>query len=198
LGLIGVLGKKRAGKDTVSEYVEKYYTYDKMALATPLKDICKILFNFTDEQLHGNLKEIQDPYWGVSPRTVFQYVGTDIFRKDINKIIPTIQDNFWINAIINKYTKIIEKNPNYNLIVSDLRFQNECSAIHKFSGTVIKISRPSSSNVDEHESEAQIDKIVDYDFEIVNDGSLQDLYDKIDDIMKSLNIRKNTDNIDIQ
>jgi len=58
--LIGFLAKKRHGKDTSADYLVKKYNYKKLSFAKPIKDACKILFGFTDEQLYGNLKEVKD------------------------------------------------------------------------------------------------------------------------------------------
>src|SRR5438045_2338658 len=109
--IIGILGFKRAGKDTVADYIVSNYGFEKMILSQPLKEACKILFNFTDEQLYGNLKEIVDSNWKTSPRKIMQYLGTDILRNDINKIIPNINNNFWINLVVNKYLIKYKENP---------------------------------------------------------------------------------------
>ena len=105
--LIGVLGRKGSGKDTVSDYIVNKYNFEKMIIADPLKIACKELFNFTDEQLYGNLKETVDPQWGLSPRQAFQWLGTDIFRNEVNELNPDIGNNFWIILLKIKYlTKI--------------------------------------------------------------------------------------------
>ncbi len=139
--LIGILGRKRVGKDTMSDYLCSKYNFGKITLAQPLKDICKISYNFSDEQLYGSLKEIIDERFGVSPRVVYQYLGTDIFRKDINKIIPNIKNNFWINLVAENYLKMIDVNKNSCVVISDVRFQNEIDRIHELGGIVIKINR---------------------------------------------------------
>ena len=183
--LIGITGIKYAGKDTSADYLVEKYGFEKLILSKPLKDICKILFNFNDEQLYGNLKETIDPNWGTSPRIILQYLGTDILRKDINKIIPHINDNFWINKIISEYKQKCKEQKNTKFVISDVRFQNEIDIINKLNGIVIKIIKPSLTNKDEHESEKNI-YTLECDFEILNDGSKQDLYKKLDFLIDSL------------
>lgn len=178
--LFGILGRKSSGKDTTADYMCTKYDFNKLVLAQPLKDACKILFNFSDDQLYGNSKELIDPMWGTSPRIVFQYLGTDVFRRDIHKIIPDINDNFWVNLMASRYLEM--KKTNGSVVVSDLRFQNEIDKIHELGGIVIKIIRPSLSNVDVHESEKNID-LFDADYVITNDTTIDDLYRKIDTIM---------------
>lgn len=181
--LFGILGRKFAGKDTVADYMCSKHNFKKLVLAEPLKEACKLLFNFSDEQLYGNLKETIDPNWGTTPRIVFQYLGTDIFRKDIHKIIPDIDDNFWVNLAISKYLEMKNVNKNALIVISDVRFQNEIDNIHKQGGIIIKIIRPSLSNTDAHESEKNIDNF-DSDYTIINDSTKDDLYGKIDNIIQ--------------
>ena len=182
--IIGVLGRKGSGKDTSADYMCEKHNFQKLVLAQPLKDACKLLFNFSDEQLYGNLKEEIDGRWGTSPRIVLQYLGTDIFRKDINKIIPNINGNFWVNLMANKYLEMLEKQTTkeVKVILSDVRFQNEIDKIHELGGIVIKVNRPSISNSDAHESEKNID-ILKADYVITNDGTKEDLYKKLDNIV---------------
>jgi len=178
--LIGILGIKYSGKDTIADHLVNNYHFNKTTFAKPLKDICKILFCFSDDQLYGNKKDIIDKNWGITPRTVMQYIGTNIFRNDINKIIPNIKDNFWINLMELKFNSI------NNLVISDVRFQNEIDKIHEMNGIIIKVIRPNLYNIDNHESEYGIDKL-NGDFIIYNNGTLDHLYNNIDKIMININ-----------
>ena len=185
--IIGILGIKRSGKDTTSDYLVSNYDFNKFTLADPVKEICKILFDFNDDQLYGNKKDLLDENWGTTPRKIFQYLGTDIFRNDIQKIIPDIGNNFWINLLINKYNKIIKLNKNIRIVISDIRFQNEIDKIHELGGKIIKIIRPSIENEDIHESEKPILDLRG-DFEIINNGTLNDLYNNVDQIINAIKI----------
>lgn len=178
--IIGILGRRNVGKDTVSDYICNKYNYTKLTLAEPLKEICKILFNFSDEQLYGNKKEVIDEYWKITPRRIFQYFGTDILRKDVSKIIPDINEDFWINMIIKK---IKDSDIKYH-VISDVRFQNEIDKIRENNGIIIKIERNISVkyNTDNHESENNIDFLIG-DYLLVNNGTFKELYNMIDNIM---------------
>lgn len=173
--LIGILGYKFSGKDTVADYLVKKYNYTKVSFAQPLKDICKILFNFTDEQLYGNKKEDLDNKWGISPRQAFQFIGTEVFRDKIHELLPNIKDNFWLTLCLDNY-----KNNKNKTVIADVRFQNEIDTIRSNSGIIIKIIRPSLISNDDHASE-NIGNLIG-DIEIINDSSLEDLYKKIDNI----------------
>lgn len=170
--IIGILGEKYSGKDTMADYIVMKYNYKKIIIAEPLKEICRILFNFTDEQLYGNLKEEVDENWNVSPRKIYQYLGTDVFRNNINNIIPNINQNFWIKLVTMKHSI------NTNTVISDVRFQNEIDYIHSLGGIVVKLIR-NNNDEEVHESEAYI-KNLKGDYEINNNGTLNDLWKEID------------------
>lgn len=179
--LIGILGRKHHGKDTISDYLVDKYNFTKIAIGDPLKEACRILFDFNNDQLYGDKKEEIDEYWGTSPRKVYQYIGTDIFRNDINKIM-NIDDKFWVKKLLNTYNKI-----DGNVVVSDVRFQNEVDIIKENNGIVIKVVRPNykyDSN-DTHISENAIDEIKNYDYLIINDKGINELYFEIEKIISS-------------
>jgi len=184
--LVGVLGKKRHGKDTISDHLVKNWNFHPITLAEPLKEACRSLFGFNEEQLYGNLKEDIDPYWNVSPRTVFQFIGTDVFRKQIDKIIPNVGDKFWVVLIKKKILDIQKDNPNANIVVTDVRFKNEVDMIKSLGGLIIKVERPSIGLIDSHISEKEIDMINNYDKLILNDSTIMDLHDRVDEFMDSL------------
>ncbi len=183
--IIGILGKKYNGKDTIADHLVKKYGFKKIAFADPVKDMCRLLFGFNERQLYGDLKEVVDSNWGVSPRTVMQYLGTDVFRRDINKIMPHIKENFWINCVRTRYLNMLKEDPKVLLVISDVRFANEVDIIHELKGPVFKVERDVVNSNDIHESEKNIDLIKNYDYLISNNKSVQDLYDKIDSIIKN-------------
>jgi dephospho-CoA kinase len=96
--IIGITGKKFNGKDTLGNYLSKY-NYKIMAFADPLKEVIKTIFDFNSEQLYGEEKEKIDDFWKISPRTAMQFIGTDLFRHQMNKLIPDIGNEIWIKVI---------------------------------------------------------------------------------------------------
>ena len=186
--LIAVLGKKRSGKDTFSDYIINKYGFLKYSFADPLKKGIQCFFNLTDEQLNNQeLKEIIDPRWGVSPRRLFQIIGTDIFQHSLKNFIPELEiesRKHWVVLFKQWY----EKYNSENVIISDGRFLHEIEEIKKLGGKVIKIIRHvsvSDNNNDIHQSENEIDTIPDYfiDHTIINDGTLDDFYNMIDKLL---------------
>ncbi len=177
--LIGIMGRKYSGKDTIADYISSKYSYQKIAFAEPLKKGCQIMFQFTDKQLEED-KEVIDEYWGVTPRKVFQYIGTDVIRNGMENLIPGIGNDFWINSCMRKYYNL--RDSGIKTVISDVRFPNELERIHKEGGIVIKVTRSSLENSDTHASEIQIDEMVE-DYLVTNDSDLDSLYEKIDSIL---------------
>lgn len=47
--LLGLLGRKRAGKDTLANILTREYGFHQLVLADPLKEACRALFDFNDD-----------------------------------------------------------------------------------------------------------------------------------------------------
>jgi len=176
--IIGVTGKKFHGKNTVADFYVKNHNFKELSFAEPLKKVCKAMFDFSDEQLYGNLKETIDERWGITPRTTFQFVGTDLVRNKIYNILPDIGENFWVKRFEMELSQLLVNEQSRNIIISDVRFPNEAEIIKKLGGIIIKVVRPDIKNNDLHTSENLIDEIS-ADYNIINDGSIDDLYCKL-------------------
>lgn len=184
--IIGVTGRKFNGKDTLSEYLVKNYGYEQMMFAKPIKDLGKLIFGFNDEQLYGSLKETIDERWGVTPRDMFQFIGTEMFRKMMANKIPNIGEGFWIKCLLEQVKSKVKENPNVKIVISDVRFPNEVDAIKNLDNNLLlRVNRPSvnNNNTDVHESEIFIEKL-DVDHEILNDSDVKSLEAKLDAYLK--------------
>lgn len=185
---VGVTGKKFNGKDTISNYLCDKYGYNRIAYADPLKEVCRIIFQFDNEQLYGNKKEQMDEKWKITPRHIYQYIGTELFRKQMYKIIPEIKNNFWVKCLNETIKKELKKNPHKKFVVSDIRFQNEIDILKNefIDCKIIRVKRSSVKYIDNHESELLIDNLGSVDFEINNDGNLNELYENVDKLFDKL------------
>lgn len=184
--IIGFTGTKYSGKDTGADYLVKNYGFVKYSMAKPLKDACKVLFNFDDEQLYTSKKEEVDDRWGVSPRMVLQFLGTDLLRNNLEKLLPGIGGDFWIKLFSLWYKK---QPKGTRVVISDIRFENEEQHVHKNDGYLIRANRGKNKYKDMHESEKGIAKLK-VDCDIINDKDKQYYYDEIDKFMKSVKVSK--------
>ena len=67
-----------------------------------------------------------------------------------------------------------------NIVITDVRFKHEVKAIREMGGQMWKVHRPSLVSEDTHLSETEIDNL-EYDILITNDGSISDLYKKVEE-----------------
>ena len=176
--LIGFTAVAGAGKDTAASSIAVHQkSVEIMAFAKPLKDACKILFNFTDEQLYDPVKkEEMDPVWERSPRKILQWLGTDVLREHINKEFFTI----------NMKQRIEESKAEY-IVISDVRFDNEAELIKSMGGYIIKIVRENATTT-QHSSHATEQGISPHliDHTLENDGTLEDFHEKVGRLVRLL------------
>ncbi len=188
--LIGLLGRKRCGKDTLGSYMIEKYDYDRYAFADPIKDILKTMFDLSEHQLNYDKEKI-DERWGVSPRIILQKFGTEICRNNLENFIPNIKldgDTLWV-----KLFKIFyEKNKDKDIVITDVRFIDEINAIKSFGGKIVKLNRD-NLEFDGHSSEKDIDNynpdLIDYTID--NNYTYYDLYSQIDTFLNLIILNKN-------
>lgn len=166
--IIGLHGKKHVGKDAAASFLVSA-GYKQISFASPLKEICRILFKFSDEQLYGDKKETIDEYWGVTPRAMFQKIGTDLFRDQL-------RPDIWIAAADREV-----KSSNAPIVFADVRFPDEAEYIRSLGGVIVQILRDTGIE-DDHVSEKPLPPEL-IDHTIRNDGTLLDLQYKVTDLV---------------
>lgn len=177
--LIGVTGFAGSGKDTVAAFLSKRERYgaDVLPFAGPLREGAAEIFGWNMAQLQDRtFKEQVDPYWGVSPREVLQWLGTDVFRARMGQ-------DFWIRAWRRRLSQVFYCNDDL-VLVPDVRFVNEAAAIHAEGGQVWRVVRPGIGPLNDHPSETEQLQIVP-DQTIENSGTLDDLRKTVDDLMSA-------------
>ena len=173
--IIGIIGRKMHGKDTIADIIVSKYDYQKISFATPLKEGGRQIFGLTEEQLYGDKKDVIDDFWKVTPRTLLQFVGTDLFRNQLSDVIPYIGSDIWVQRL----EKTLIDNPEQKYVIPDIRFINEIKMLKKHNAIIIKVHRPDLLNRDEHISEKGIDNIVGFDKLVLNDSTIDVLYNKV-------------------
>lgn len=183
--IIGLVGNKGVGKDTVAKYFIDE-EYNKVAFADTLKESLKVLFNWDDELYDQKKKEMEDEKWGVSPRTMLQLLGTDFLRNYCKKYLDTSivykggkeTFSYHIKKLFLDIREDIEKGKKF--IFSDIRFQDELNFVKLIGGTIFKIERNVGKNkFSSHESEMNIDSLERIDYTIENNSTINNLYKKL-------------------
>ena len=188
--IIGISGGKRCGKDTISDYLVENYGFHKYTLADPIKDVCKRIFDFSDEQLFGDLKDVIDEKWNTTPRKLFQTVGTELFQYDIHKYMENGEFNIGRNIWVLKFKywlEDLEKTTlsdigDLRILVSDIRMPHEIEAIKELGGEIWEVTNNRINFGDTHRSENEINEYTP-DQIIENNEGKEELFGKLDLLM---------------
>lgn len=177
--IIGLVGKMQSGKTTVAGMILNKLTDKpaaKISFANHLKEMILNAGLCTADELWGKKTDFS--------RLMLQKIGTEIIRKQVDP-------NFWIKKMIEEINMWKESNPdNLTIVIDDVRFINEAEMIKMFNGIVIHIMRPTNQEDKEenkHLSETEQDLILS-DFEIINDGSLDELQQKTEEILTKIKL----------
>lgn len=100
----------------------------------------------------------------MSVREFLQKLGTEAMRDGLHV-------NTWVNALFADYT------PESKWIITDMRFPNEMEAVKERGGITVNVIRPGTSP-GKHESDFALVGAK-FDYEIINDGSIEQLFEKV-------------------
>lgn len=169
-----ISGKARSGKDTFATSLQKI-------LEKKNYKVCRL-------QVGAYIKYYAEKYFGwdgkeeTKPRQLLQTLGTEIIRKQINPM-------FHVNRLIEDI-KVLSNF--YDVaIVADIREPKEIEEPKKvFKDIVtIKMTRPNfinelSETEKKHYTEIAMDNYDDYDYEVINDKTIEDLDKVAENIIK--------------
>jgi len=172
-GVLGLTGLAKSGKGVASaELVQSGWKCVKMAFA--LKSMLKAMYlaagldeNTIERKIEGDLKEIPcDILGGKTPRYAMQSLGTEWGRK-------LIDQDLWANIA---ETQIIEHlSEGFNVVVDDIRMENEVGAVQGCGGIIAKIDRERAGISGNHSSENGCS----FDMKIENNGTVEAFLEKI-------------------
>lgn len=206
--IIGILGQISSGKGTVGDYLVSEHGFLKESFAGPVKDCVSAIFGWSRLLLEGDTEESRkfretvDPVWSerlgfdVTPRWALQKMGTEAGRDGIHQ-------NIWVESLKHR------TNPIFNFVITDTRFPNEIRTINQIGGYIIEVVRGTSKDWEEeairlnqhygwcipdndilripvHYSEWAYLGYPYIGSKITNDGTLEELYNKVDLILGGL------------
>jgi len=191
--LVGVSGQLRNGKDEIADYLSLRLEGYRFAFATAVKEVfCQAFGVDMDFVEEWKVKDSPPPGFDATVRTALQMIG-DGFRK--------VKSTIWVDRCFEDFDFLDSP-----VIISDSRYVNELKKVRESGGINVLVYRPGFLNDDPNGSEAQIKPFVQYFLEsggfegvvheghlsnapdlidvfIRNDGSLEDLYVKVDKIL---------------
>ena len=179
---IALAGRLRSGKSEVGNHLHIRHGFDEVAFGTELK-----------RNYHAMLPWVPE---FPKPRKGYQDYG--------QKMRELFGDDIWIKHAERKINGIIDFRVNTNadrigIVISDLRQPNELEWARANGFTIIRVTAPDEVRIARaiqanddfsvhdlaHETELAIDGF-DVDYEIVNDGMVDDLKRKIDEILEAI------------
>lgn len=171
-----VCGKARHGKDTVGAFIKEYYEKKEkkvinLQYSSYIKNYAKTISNWDGSE-------------ETKPRSLLQQLGTEIIRKRIDY-------NFFVDRIIGDikvYSYFFDA-----ILITDARAKVEVRLPKQELTKVIAIHvvRPNFDNglteeQKNHFTETDLDDFDAYDYEIVNDGDLEDLRIKVFNLLEEV------------
>jgi hypothetical protein len=139
--IVGLLGFIGSGKGTAGDIL-KGLGFTPVSFAKGVKDVASEMFGWPRHLLEGDTeqsrqwREQPDKFWTeefgreFTPRLALQLMGTEVGR-------DVFHQDFWVIKLKN----YMQKNPNQNYVITDVRFQNEIDFVHKQTGILIEIQR---------------------------------------------------------
>lgn len=159
--IIAFFGPKGHGKNTCAEMINEKMNLNAqfLAFADPIKRICKEMFGWDDSYFHGEKKEEVDYKWGISPRKVMQYIGTEVGQYGLSELSPIFRTITGRTLWSKRLTK--DHDENRNLIITDMRFPHEHTWVYRYAQHLntpyytIRVERPGIKREDFHISETE-------------------------------------------
>jgi hypothetical protein len=167
--LVGVIGKKRAGKDSFAATLVEERGYRRFAFADRMKDFALALdpivgrwylddsparlSEVVERQGWERAKEIEEV------RRTLQRLGTNAGRE-------VLGEDVWVAPMMRE--ALAHPGP---VVITDVRFPNECEAILAAGGLIVRITRPGLDSDDSHESENALNGYP-ADLDVLNAGTL--------------------------
>ncbi len=175
--IYGIIGKARSGKDTVAKHLWAKHAVTRIAFADPLKLAAQHMFGLTGPQTwDDSLKEVVIPHWGMTPRRMFQLLGTEASK-------PIFGNDIWTKRWQVTYEILKDTD---DVVIPDVRFDVEVDMIRSLGGYIIEVQRGHGLDGDAgaHASESGISSMPDYRLD--NNGTLEELAKQIDDMVEHL------------
>lgn len=183
--IVAICGLKRSGKDTIADYLCNNHNYEKLKIAKPLKEGLKAMFGFSDKQLEDDEKDIVDVRWGIEPRKVMQFFGTEVMQYQLQTILPNIGRTFWIKSLIEQCIAD-PANKDKRYVIPDLRFKHEYDmlALHGTHFWRVERSHLIQGTLENHASEKEF---LDIPVSVVfQNDTKQELYNDIEKALSTM------------
>ncbi|MFG3710115.1 hypothetical protein [Micromonospora sp. NPDC047730] len=179
--LVGIIGRKRAGKDTFAGRLVEAYGYRRFAFADALKEAAleldPIVTPLDTVQSSHRLSEVVELIGWEGAK---EYAEVRRTLQRYGAAIRRIDPDFWLRRVLAQ----AEANP-APVVITDVRYPNEAKAIRDRGGYLVRVFRPGQDDSDMHESETALDGYP-ADRLVLNNGTVDELLAKADAVASRL------------
>lgn len=176
---IAITGKMRSGKDTIAEYLVEKYGYKKFSFGGNMKKIADQLFG----GIHKPSRSVYQKF-----AQLCREIDPDVWIKQVDKSI------IYYKSMYKAFGAEDEISP---IVISDLRQPNEYDYCKRNWYFIVRVTTPEDAriqriynlepNITEEEinhcTEGYVDNFK-VDYEILNDGTIEDLFKKVDKMVE--------------
>lgn len=136
--LIGLTGPTGVGKDTIALILSGTHDATRLAFGDPLKRAALEVFGMSEEWLLDDHKTRVHPYWGITPREMFQKLGTDAVR-------GVFGADHWVRRLEKDYERANRYGNSNVVVITDVRYNGEnteANWVRSQGGTVVHVQGP--------------------------------------------------------
>ena len=146
--LLGITGKKRAGKSTAANYLESRYGFKEYHFSKPIKEGLMAMFGLTRAQVYDGDRNEVIPGLGMSVRDLMTSLANDWGHDMVNPDVWVVPARVQI---------MTHKELGTLLLISDVRRDNEANMIRDEDGLILEITSDSTKqNQPDHKIEMGI------------------------------------------
>ena len=178
-----ILGAKRCGKDTIADYIKSKVDATKLACAAPLKRVVCAMFGITQEQL-DKWKNEKYTFYAVAPDGTKELMNCN-FRSVLADGGVAMKEELGTDFFTKCAHKTMLESASGTFVVPDLRMQDEHDWFQKApcETVFIRVKRDVEKDANStHITETELEQLG-YDVLIENNGTIEELYAKIDAII---------------
>lgn len=180
--LVGMVGRARAGKDSVAARLVECHGFRRYAFADALRRVALAADPIVTpvDTVAGSVRLselVAEVGWEGAKahrevRRTLQALGVAVREVD---------PDFWVAAVLEE-VGWADRPP---VVITDVRFPNEAEAITSLGGVLVRVIRPGLDESDQHVSETAL---ADWptDFEILNDADITALNGRVDALLPDL------------
>jgi NTP pyrophosphatase (non-canonical NTP hydrolase) len=182
LVLVGIAGYARSGKSEAGKRLISEAGFKQYDFFASVKQLIMDIYGFSYDELHGNKTQ--------ESRRIM-----NLMFDLLDKINPDIYIHHSLDYILNYDLSIAEADVFTNRwCIADLRLEREMLAVKQLGGVLWKVNRPIEEREatekgitkSTHKSERELDVVPSelFDAVISNDGTLEELHEEIDDLIR--------------